>query len=113
MKLSELGKLLDYDDVRSAINWCKRNKILVVQMGKARYVATIQVELFFETEFKKFTKKHFENPDEIMAAYKSDDKVSLSQNMKAPMEKKAKKEFIARNERSNAAKDFLNKLKSA
>ena len=113
MKLSELGELLEYDDTRSIINWCKNNKILVMHIGKAKYVTCIQIELLFENKLKQFANKHYQNPDEIMDAYHLDDKVALSESMDMPVEKEVKKKFRAKKVRSESAREFLNRLKSA
>lgn len=38
MEIEELMNLLGYKEVRSAKNWCSKNNIPIVRLGKKRYV---------------------------------------------------------------------------
>jgi len=113
MNLSELAELLAYTDMRSVTSWCNKNNILVAHVGKAKYVAADQISKFFENKFKRFAEKKFDNPDQIINAHNSDDKVGLSESMGIRVSKKIKKSYTAKKERSKAAQDFLNNIKSA
>ena len=115
MKLSELAEELLYNDMDSVINWCKKNKILVLHMGKARYVPRVLVELHKEKQFKDYIYKHYDNPDQIMEAYFNNDRVGLAESMEAPIDKEVKKNYKVqvKKERSKSAQDLLNKLKQA
>jgi hypothetical protein len=50
MKLSELETLLNYKDSRSTKKWCKKNNILIIPMGKQKYVPKKLVEISGTTE---------------------------------------------------------------
>jgi hypothetical protein len=113
MKLSELAELLEYGDMRSVTKWCHKNKILVAHVGKAKYVATNQIDAFFGNKFKLFAHQHYPNPDQIIAAHHNDDRLGLAESMEAPIDKKVKKTYKAKVERSKASQDFLNKIKRA
>lgn len=113
MKLSELAELLEYNDNRSVINWCKKNRILIVHVGKANYVASNQINRFFEDKFKGFVDKNYPNPDQIIDANNKDDKVGLAEYMDAPLERSVKKKYKAKTQRSKASQDLFNNLKSA
>ncbi len=114
MNLSELAELLAYTDMRSVTSWCNKNNILVAHVGKAKYVAADQISEFFENKFKRFAEKKFDNSDQIINAHNSDDKVGLSESMGIRINKKVKKEYTAKKqERSKAAQEFLNNIKSA
>ncbi len=113
MNLSELADLLEYDDQRSVVKWCKKNKILILHVGKAKYVSSQMIDQYFENKLKGFAEKHYDNPDKIMDAYHADDKATLSEAMEAPITPKVKKQFRTKKERSKTAMDFLNQLKQA
>jgi len=110
MKLSELAALLEYNDMRSVTNWCKNNGILVASMGKAKYVASEQIENYFDSKFKRFANHNYSNPQIVINAYEADSKVELSESMGMPINKKIKKNYTAKKERSKAAQDFLNSI---
>ncbi|HTA84530.1 MAG TPA: hypothetical protein VK783_16420 [Bacteroidia bacterium] len=110
MKLSELATLLDYLDTRSTINWCRKNNILVAHVGKAKYVASEQIEMFFDGKFKRFANHNYPNPDKVIDAYTADNKVELSESMGELVEKRAKKKYTAKKEMSKAALDFMNSI---
>jgi len=113
MKLSELAALLEYNDMRSVTKWCKKNGILVASMGKAKYVASEQIENYFDSKFKRFANHHYPSPDKVIDAYTADNKVELSESMGISLNKKVKKKYTAKNENSKAAQDFLDNFKSA
>jgi len=113
MRLSELGEKLGYSDPRSILNWCKKNKIAVMQSGKIKYVASAQIELYYENQFKDYVTKHCANPEQVMDAYHNDDKVKLSEAMGSSIEKKVKDNYVAEKERSKSAQSFLDNMKSA
>jgi hypothetical protein len=113
MKLSELAELLEYSDMRSVTKWCHKNKILVAHVGKAKYVAADQIDTFFDNKFRRFAEKNYPNSDQIIDAHHNDDRVGLAESMGAPLNKKVKKSYKVKVERSKASQDFLNKIKSA
>lgn len=113
MKLSELGLLLEYEDERSITNWCRKNKIPVIDAGKAKYVISTFIDLYFENEVKKFVNAKYENPIEILDAISQDNKSKLSELINAPTTKKVKKDFDKKEQHSNASQDFLKQFKAA
>ena len=113
LKLSELGEMLGYSDPRSIVNWCNKNKIAIMPSGKIKYVASAQIELYYENQFKDYVTKHCDNPEKVMDAYHKDDKVKLSQAMGGSVEKKVKDNYVAERERSKSAQSFLDEMKSA
>lgn len=114
MKLSELGFLLEYEDERSVINWCNKNKIQVINFGKCKYVISTFIDMFFENEISGFVKKHYENSNEIIDAIKCNDSAKLSDLMSASIDNEVKKKYkLMTKESSKTSKDFLNNIKAA
>ena len=113
LKLSELGEKLGYSDPRSIVNWCKKNKIAIMRSGKIKYVASAQIELYYENQFKDYVTKHCDNPEKVMDAYHDGDKVKLSEVMGGSVEKKVKDNYVTEKKRSKSAQDFVNSIKSA
>jgi hypothetical protein len=114
MNLSELGALLEYEDERSIINWCKKNKIPVIYAGKAKYVLTLFVDRFFENQFNSFINTNYDQPDQIINAMQSSDLTELTRLMEAPMHKSVKRKYQSKiKERSVASQKFLNKINAA
>lgn len=114
MKLSELAELLEYSDMRSVTKWCNKNGILVACVGKAKYVASEQIENYFDSKFKRFANRSYPNPQSVIKAYEADNKVELAESMGEPVEKKVKKKYsIKKTVISKAAQDFLDNLKLA
>lgn len=111
--LSELAEHLGYTDERSVLNWCKNNKIMVVRMGKNKYVPSELVKLYYDRQFEKYVSQHYDNATQIMDNYRNGDAIGLAENMDAPIAKKVKKAFNRKTERSKASQQFLNSLKSA
>lgn len=113
IKLSELAELLEYNDERSVINWCKKNGILVAHLGKAKYVATTQVNKYFESKFKGFVETKYTNSQQIMDAHNKDDKVGLAESMDAPITPNVKKKYKTKTQRSKASEDLFTNLKKS
>ena len=112
MKLSELGFLLEYEDERSILNWCKKNKIPVVHAGKAKYVLNDFINQFFKNDITKFVNQHYDNPIEIMNAIESDNPLQLSELMDEPVIAEVARKYKAK-DRSKASKQFLDNIKAA
>lgn len=114
MKLSELGFLLEYEDERSTINWCKKHKIPVIIAGKAKYVMSVFIDMFFKNQLVSFVNQHCDKADEILNAIESDNSLELSELLKAPINVEVTKKYKAKvKERSKASTDFLNNIKAA
>ena len=84
-----------------------------MRSGKIKYVASAQIELYYENQFMDYVTKHCCNPQEVMDAYRNDDKVKLSEAMGGSVEKKVKDNYVAGKERSKSAQSFLDDMKSA
>jgi len=113
IKLSELGPLLDYEDMRSISNWCIKNNIPILSAGKQKYVPSNLVNLYFENSLEAFFKSTYNNSKEIMEAIKADDSVVLSELLKAPATEAVKKEYKEKRSRSKASENFLNTINAA
>lgn len=111
MKLSELGTLLEYCDERSTTKWCKKNGVLILHVGKAKYVAASQVNSFFENHFKAFMYKNYINSKQIIDANNIGDKLELSHQIGAPVEACIKQKYKAKTQHSKASQDLINNLK--
>lgn len=106
IELKEIKKVLNYQDIRSVCNWCKKNNVFVLSQGNTQVVNLIEFILAFykpyidhlrktEANWKTLFLKNIKaNLDEIL-----DDKDELksSQNNYKP--------------KSNLEKSFLKKLK--
>lgn len=82
----------------------------MAHVGKAKYVASEQIEMFFDGKFKRFANHNYPNPDKVIDAYTADNKVELSESMGELVEKRAKKKYTAKKEMSKAALDFMNSI---
>jgi hypothetical protein len=111
--LSELAEHLGYTDERSVLNWCRKNKIMVIHAGKRKYVPSELMRIYYEKQFEKYISQHYDNATQIMDNYCKGDTAGLAEKMDVPIDRKAKKNYEVKVERSKAALDFLNKLKSA
>ena len=111
--LSELGILLEYEDIRSTEKWCKKNNIPILTAGKQKYVPSIFVNHFFQNSINKFVSAKFRNPIEIMDAIENDNPIRLAELLAAPMDPSVKKEYKTKSERSKASQEFLNNIKTA
>ena len=113
IEINELQVILGYTDERSVRTWCKNHKIPLMGLGKRTYTFEIFLQRFLEDELKGFLEANFKNPEEILNAIQSDDKISLARLVDAPVTKESKKKYRDKGERSKAAQDFLTNLKSA
>jgi hypothetical protein len=113
LEINELQKILGYTDERSVRTWCKNHKVPLMGVGKRTYTFEIFLQRFLDDELKTFLKANYENPEEILGAIYSDDKIGLAKLVDAPVTKEVKKTYRNKESRSKAAKDFLNNLKSA
>lgn len=99
--------ILKVKDIRTVINWCKRNGIFIFKIGKGKYVNKIELELGIDKPFIESLKiKHPENWKEIYSAFKEGDYFAiLDQNFqKDPI---SKLKFVAP---GNSGNDFIKKI---
>ena len=113
LEISELQQILGYTDERSVRTWCMKHKVPLMGVGKRTYTFEIFLQRFLEDELKSFLKANYENPQEILTAINSDDKIGLAKLVDAPVTTEVKKIHRSKESRSKAAKDFLTNLKSA
>lgn len=109
--IKEILDLLGYEDERSVISWCSKNKIPVIKMGKINYVLINFIETFIETELNSFIKMNYDNSEEILTSIQNDDKLELTKLLKAPVSNKVKKEYEKEKKRGSSASDFLKNIK--
>lgn len=112
MKLSELGFLLDYEDIRSIESWCNKNKIPIMTAGKQKYVPTVFVDLYFQEYVTSFVRANYSQPEAIMDAIDTNDSIRLSELLKAPMDPVVKSDY-QKKEHSKATQQFLSNIKTA
>jgi hypothetical protein len=113
LEISELQEILGYTDERSVRAWCKKHKVPLMGVGKRTYTFEIFLQLFLEDELKGFLKANFENPEEILNAIHSDDKIGFAKLVNAPVTQETKKNYRDKGAKSKAAQNFLTNLKSA
>lgn len=114
IEIKEIKELLGMTDNRSVMKWCESNKVPIFDIGRKKYTLNNFLEIFLEKEIKSFVTSTFSNPEEIMNAIRTDDKILLAESMDAPLHEKTKKNFIKKekNTHSKAANEFLNIIKS-
>jgi hypothetical protein len=113
IEMKELMEILGYADDRTVTKWCKAHNVPIFGVGSRKYTISSFLEIFLETELTKFLCAKFENPEEVLSAIKSDDKVELSKLTGAPVSKEVKIRYQVKKTKSKEAEAFLNKLKSA
>ena len=114
VEIESLLELLGYNDLRSVRRWCIKNKIPLFVVGKRTYTVANFLDLFLEKELKLFVDSNYENPEAVMNAIDNDDKTTLVTLMEAPTTENVKIKFKKnKSEMGKAAKNLLDKLKSA
>jgi hypothetical protein len=113
LEISELQEILGYVDERSVRTWCMKHKVPLMGVGKRTYTFEIFLQRFLEDELKGFVKANYENPEEILNAIHSDDKIGLANLVDAPVTKETTKKYRDKRAKSKAAQNFLTNLKSA
>ena len=109
IEIKELFELLGYTEQRSLQNWCKKNKIPLIQIGKKTYTVRYFIDKFILEKLDLFLKANYGNADEMLRAIKQNDMKLFSETIKAseirnPHTKKPIKD-------SKAAEDFMKKLR--
>jgi hypothetical protein len=113
IEMKELMEVLGYSDERTVIKWCQAHNVPLFGIGSRKYTISNFFEIFLETELKKFLHAKFKNPEQILAAIKSDDKVELAKLAGVPVNRSMKKSFQSKKIKSKEAEAFLRKIKSA
>ena len=70
------------------------------------------VDMYYEQQMRKFINANYENPEQILNAINNDNKVELSELVKAPITSQVKKEYKKKQERSKSAQDLMNHFKA-
>lgn len=112
VEIRELMDLLGYTDERSIESWCKKNKVPLFHVGKKTYTIRNFIDLFISQKMEEYVKANYKNADVILKAIHEDDKVELSKQLNAPLDKTSLTKF-KRKADSKEATDFMNKLKAA
>lgn len=112
VEIKELMDLLGYTDERSIESWCKKNKVPLFHVGKRTYTIRNFIDLFISQKMEEYVKANYKNADVILKAINDDDKVELSKQLNAPLDKTSLTKFKKKAD-SKEAVDFMNKLKAA
>lgn len=112
VEIKELMDLLGYTDERSIESWCKKNKVPLFHVGKKTYTIRNFIDLFISQKMEEYVKANYKNADVILKAINEDDKVELSKQLNAPLDKTSLTKFKKKADSKEAA-DFMNKLKAA
>lgn len=112
VEIRELMDLLGYTDERSIESWCKKNKVPLFHVGRKTYTIRNFIDLFISQKMEEYVKANYKNADVILKAINEDDKVELSKQLNAPLDKISLTKFKKKAD-SKEASDFMNKLKAA
>ena len=99
-----LSPLTGYSDERTIIKWCEKHKIPVIPLGKKVYTVSNFLDLYIESEVKKFVETNFDYPAEIMEAIRDDNKTDLVNLLNAPATVRAKESFAIKKHSKEAEK---------
>lgn len=115
IEINQLLEILGYSDLRSVMTWASKNKVPIINIGKKIYYARNFIDLIIENQINSFVNKNYENPAEVLAAVKANDNEEFSKLIELPPTDAEVKTKIKNNksEMGKAAKNLLNKLKSA
>ena len=106
VRVSEIKKMLNYKDLRSVVNWCRKNSVFVIEQGNSMFVCKSEFLIAFQKPFIEHLKRTYENWKERFENYMD----SNYQNLLG-----AKKEVIKSTSytpTSKIEKSFLNKMKN-
>jgi hypothetical protein len=113
MELTELEALLNYKDLRSTKKWCKKNNILIIPMGKQKYVPKKLVEMHLNNQWAIFFGNNQNYPDEISDCIRDDDLSRLAELVGAPATPEVKEEYNQKNTHSKKSEELLIKFRRA
>jgi len=97
---SELMELLGYEDERSFKRWCDKQHIPIIKMGLKKYILSQYLTQYIDNQLVIFVKETFDNPQDYLE--------KLNKKCIKPNSPDVEK---TNEQRSKAAKRFLNKLK--
>lgn len=107
IKIKDVMTVLHVEDVRAALRWCRKKSIVILNLGKERYINLIDFELAVDRPFIDSLKlKYPTNWKEMYDAYKKGDYITIAEQMiQDPI---IKTKFVVQGE---AANSFLKKIK--
>lgn len=107
INVKDLMPVLRVSDVRSALNWCKKKRLLIIPIGKENYVQAIDYELAVDYPFiEALKRKHPAKWSDLYGAYKRGDLIAVAE-LKLTGFLPDKSKFKAS---GDAAKKFLKNL---
>ena len=85
ISIKEIMIALRIEDARTVIKWCKKKSILIVKLGKEKYVNLIDFEIAVDQPFiESLKEKYPQNWKEIYQAYKKEDYITIIDQMTKP-----------------------------
>jgi hypothetical protein len=102
IEIQGLCALLGYDDMRSVLAWCKKRKVPLIVLGRKTYTISNFLDMYVESNLRKFVDANYANSNEVMDAIRNDDE--LKPVINKPV---VKLELKNKQEISNASKRFL------
>jgi len=105
VKLTDIVKVLNVKTVRTALEWCRRKGLVVMKIGREKYVNLIDFQLQIDKPFLDHLKaKYPSNWAELYQAYKMLDYGAIAtQSISSCLKPK----FTVK---GHAANDFMNKM---
>jgi hypothetical protein len=108
LSLNEIAEFLNVKSIRTAINWCKRKKLEILKFGKEKYVNLMDFHFVIDHSFIESLKMKYPNDWALVYnAYKKMDFETIAKFL-SPNTALNIPTFKVK---SNAATNFLNKLK--
>ncbi len=107
LSLKVVMNILNMKDVRTAINWCKRNGVFIFKIGKEKHVNKIEFDLGIDKPFIESLKiKYPGNWKEIYSAFKEGNYSAIldQTSRKDPI---SKLKFVAP---GDSGKNFIKKI---
>jgi hypothetical protein len=105
VKLTDIVKVLNVKTVRTALDWCRRKGLVVMKIGREKYVNLIDFQLQIDKPFLDHLKaKYPSNWAELYQAYKTLDYGAIATHSISSC---LKPKFTVK---GNAANDFMNKM---
>ena len=110
IKISELGEMLDYSDLRSTESWCKKNNIPIVTAGKQKYVLPYFINRFIKDSLSKFLSVYYPESSGIINDIEKNDSINFSEFLK-PKINFEQTNKLNKVQHGKVAQDFLNNIK--
>ena len=108
MELLKVKTILNYSDLRSTANWCRKNKVFIMKQGNKKYVNKWEFILSFHKQFIKHLKEKHDNWKEVFLGYMKGDLGNLLGSSK---EEEKTTTSISYKPKNKGEASFLNKMK--